>query len=310
MKNSPEIAFVRFNERDYRNFGSLPEDYFTWSARKKQDFLWNERIIPSAYEQKPPLVNINILGLITTRLKIKMDRLSDQAPRKWDKAIHARGSVAKIKWIAEADCPFTGLFQGADYGFLRASLAGDPSRDNFSPGLGIKLLVDGRDSGNFSALVSLIGQGKNYNFFAHRFSNIVPVVDRLRPKIANSIFRRVTHYPTKISLKNLGVIDRSGNLVQVPYYPEQIFLEPTADIQFAESPPHDFRDDLETIPSGTVLFSIYAVESQAEENHLLDRAKYRQQGQLIGRIETTSKFITSAYGDRQLFFRHQRFRNK
>ena len=306
MENSQEIASVWFNDQD---FGSLPADYSTWSAQKKQDFLWNERIVPSAYEQKPPLIKINILGLITTRLKIKMDRLSDQAPRKWDKAIHARGSVAKIKWVAEADCPFTGLFQGADYGLLRASLTGDPSRENFAPGLGIKLLVDGQDSGNFSALVSLVGQGKNYNFLANEFSNIVPVVNQLRPKIGNLIFRRVTRYPTKLSLKNLGVIDRLGNPVKVPHYPEQIFLVPTSDIQFPESP-HDFRDDLETIPSGTVLFSLYAVESKEGENHLLNQSQSRQQAQRIGRIETTSKFVTSAYGDRQLFFRHQRFRNQ
>ena len=307
MKNSAEISSFWFNAKD---FGSLPTDYSTWPARQKQDFLWNERIVPSAYEQKPPLIKINILGLIITRLKIKMDRLSDQAPGKWDKAIHARGSVAKIKLIAEAECPFTGLFQGADYGLLRASLAGDPSRDNFAPGLGIKLLVDAQDSGNFSALVSLVGQGKNYNFLAHEFSNIVPVVNELRPKIANLIFRRVTRYPTKLSLKNLGVIDRLGNPVQVPHYPEQIFLVPTPDIQFAESPPHDFREDLETIPKGTVLFSLYAVNPKADEGRVLNQSEYRQQAKRIGCIETTSKFITSFYGDRQLFFRHQRFHNQ
>ncbi|MDJ0575349.1 MAG: hypothetical protein QNJ65_09325 [Xenococcaceae cyanobacterium MO_234.B1] len=306
MKNSQEIDSLAVKAKD---FAPLPQDYSTWSAQKKQDFLWNERIVPSIYERKPPLAKVNTLGLIMTRLKIKMDRLSDQAPAKWDKAIHARGSVAKIKLIAEADCPFTGLFQGADYGLLRASLTGDPSRDNFAPGLGIKLLVDAQDSGNFSALVSLVGQGKNYNFLANEFSNIVPVVNQLRPKIGNLIFRRVTRYPTKISLKNLGVIDQLGNPVKVSHYPEQIFLVPTSDIQFPESP-HDFRDDLETIPSGTVLFSLYAVESKEGENHLLNQSESRQQAQRIGRIETTSKFVTSAYGDRQLFFRHQRFRNQ
>lgn len=298
MKNSLATANFWENPKD---FDSLPADYPTWSAQEKQNFLWNNRIVPSIYERKPPLAKIDIWGLITTPLKIKMDRLTDEAPAKWEKAIHAHGSVAKIKWIAESECPFTGLFQGAEYGLLRASLAEDPARGNFSPGLGIKLLVDGQDSGNFSALVSLVGQGKNYNFFANQFSNIVPVVNELRPKIANLIFRRVTRYPTKLSLEHLAVMDQWGNPIKKAYYPEQIFLEPNPDIQFAESPTHDFRDDLETIPSGSLIFSLYSINPKATEAH--------QQAQPIGRIETTSQFVTSFYGDRRLFFRHQRFRN-
>ena len=292
------------------DLGSLPTDYSTWSAQQKQDFLWNKRIIPSTYIQKPPLTKSDILGLIITRLKTKMDRLTDEAPENWKKAIHAHGSVAKIKLIAHTDCPFTGLFQGADYGLIRASLTGDPASGNFAPGLGVKFLVDGQDSGNFSALVSLEGQGENYNFLAHEFSNIVPVVNKLRPKLGNLIFRRVTRYPTKMSLKNLATIDQLGNRVEAPHYPEQIFLVPTTQIQFAESPPHDFRDDLATIPSGTVLFDLYGVQPTEDENQVTDLAEYRQQAIQIGQIETTSKFVASDYGDRRLFFRHQRFRNR
>ncbi|MGB5635321.1 MAG: hypothetical protein WBM44_18165 [Waterburya sp.] len=307
MTNPEKIASFGVTTSD---LGSLPTDYSTWSGQQKQDFLWHKRIVPSIYAQEPPLTKVDILGLIVTRLKIKMDRLTDEAPEKWKKAIHAHGSVAKIKFIANADCPFTGLFQGADYGFLRASLTGDPSAGDFAPGLGVKFLVDGQDSGNFSALVSLEGQGQNYNFLAHEFSNIVPVVNKLRPKIANLIFRRVTRYPTKISLKNLATIDQLGNRVEAPYYPEQIFLVPTAQIQFAESPPHDFRDDLATIPSGTVLFDLYGVEPKEGENRVTNLAEYRQQAVQIGQIETTSKFVTSDYGDRRLFFRHQRFHDQ
>lgn len=306
MKNPQEIASFGVNTPD---LGSLPTDYVTWSAQEKQDFLWYKRIIPSTYTQKPPLAKVDILGLIVTRLKIKMDRLSDEAPEKWQKAIHAHGSVAKIKLIAHGDCSFTGLFKGADYGFLRASLAGDPASGNFAPGLGIKFLVDGQDSGNFSALVSLEGQGQNYNLLAHEFSNIVPVVNKLRPKIGNLIFRRVTRYPTKMSLKNMAIIDQLGNKVNEPYYPEQIFLVPTTQIQFVESPPHDFRDDLATIPIGTVLFDLYGVKP-TEDNHQVTNAEYRQQAVQIGQIETRSEFVTSDYGDRRLFFRHQRFQNK
>jgi hypothetical protein len=46
-----------------------------------------------------------------------MDRLSDEAPSNWKKAIHAHGSVAKVKFLPTPNSPFTGLFKGADYGF-------------------------------------------------------------------------------------------------------------------------------------------------------------------------------------------------
>jgi hypothetical protein len=279
------------------------------SAGQKQELLW-QKIQQSQYDRDPPLTKIDLIGLFLTSLGKKMDLMSDEAPQGWKKAIHAHGVVAKIKFVAAPDTPFTGLFRGVDRALLRASVTGDPSDRGFAPGLAIKFLIDGKPSANFSALVSLVGQGQNYNFFEHEFSNIVPVVNDLGPRLINLIFSRVTRYPTKLYLEDFAKLTQKGQSESKPHYPSQIFLAPNPQLKFPATPPHDFRDDLKTISPNTKLFTVFAVDPAKVSDKLIDRPEYRQQAQEIGYIETTSEFIASSFGDSQLFFRHQRFRNR
>jgi hypothetical protein len=289
---------------------SLPADYNSWQASQKQEFLWSDRILPSQYNQIPPLQPVDVIGLFLTSFKTKMDRHADEAPIHWQKAIHAHGSVAKIRFIPTVDSAFTGLFRGADYGLLRLSLTGAPEKRGFAPGLAIKFLVDGKPSANVSALVSLEGQGQNYNFFANELSNIVPASNHLGPKFINFLFSRVSKFPTRLHLQDWGEIQQSGQLEPHPYHPYQIFLVPDSTLHFPVSPAHDFRQDLATIAPGTVLFSVYGVKPDQMDIHRIGQPDYRQAAQLMGQIQTTSEFITSEYGDRRLFFRHQRFKNQ
>jgi hypothetical protein len=279
------------------------------SAEQKQELLW-QKIQQTQYDRDPPLTKIDLIGLFLTSLSKKMDLAIDEAPQGWKKAIHAHGIVAKIKFVAAPDTPFTGLFRGVDYALLRASVTGDPSDRGFAPGLAIKFLIDGKPSANFSALVSLVGQGQNYNFFDREFSNIVPVVNDLGPRLINLIFSRVTRYPTKLYLEDFAKFDQKGQSESNPHYPSQIFLAPNPQLKFLTTPPHDFRDDLKTIPANTKLFTVFAVDPTKVGDELIDRPEYRQKAQEIGHIETSSPFIASSFGDSQLFFRHQRFRNR
>jgi hypothetical protein len=289
---------------------SLPADFQSWPASQKQSFLWNERILRSQLDPYPPLQRIQVVGLFLTMLRSKMDRQSDEAPKHWKKAIHAHGSVAKIKFVPDLHTPFTGLFKRADWGLIRLSLTGDPSDRGFAPGLAIKFFVDGHHSENVSALVSLTGQGQDYNFFSHEFSNIVPVVRQIGPKLINLIFMRVSRHPTKLSLADIAKMTQSGEVEPQPCSPTQIFLVPNPALQFPSSPPHDFRADLATITPGTQLFSVYAVDPKVLGDEAIGTPQYRQSAECIGHLETTSEFVVSAYGDSQLFFRHQRFKNQ
>ena len=59
----------------------------------------------------------------------------------------------------------------------------------------------------------------------------------------------------------------------------------------------DCRTALRSIPAGTVLWQLWAKESEAAPE------------QLIGRIVSESAFVPSKYGDEKLFFQHQRHRS-
>jgi hypothetical protein len=266
-------------------------DYVTWPVERKLKFLWS-RIETSAYEELPALTAIDVLGLFFTTLRTKMDERADEAPAHWKKAIHAHGAVAKVRYTP-INSPYTGLWQGAE-GLLRLSLTGDPAKRGFAPGLALKLLADGQPSANLSALYTLTGQGQDYNFGAHPLSNIVPVVNEFGPQFINGIFRRVTSYPTKLSLQDFGNIDRQGQTINQPNSPEQIFLVPTAGLKFA-SDPHDFRDDFLVLGSDITLFTVHANDPTSPA---------------IGQLTSNSAFICSAYGDSRLFFRHRRFRDR
>jgi len=69
------------------------------------------------------------------------------------KYIHTIGSLGKVKLVSNGNHPYTGLFRGADQGFARMSEAKKPSAKhlNTTPGMGLKFLRDGMDSGNMVA---------------------------------------------------------------------------------------------------------------------------------------------------------------
>jgi hypothetical protein len=238
-----------------------------------------------------------------------MDRLADEAPHSWKKAIHAHGSVATITWSSLPGHHYTGLFRGAEHGLLRFSVTADPADRGVAPGLALKLLVDHKPSANVSALVSLTGQGANYNLFANDYSNIVPVALSPGPIIVNAIFSRVTRYPTKLSLMNLASVDERGIAQDAPLAPEQIFLTPNPLIGFSESP-HDFREDLSTLPVDSLLFTVLAPKPGRLGEASITQSSNRDLAEPIGEIRMSSRFVSSFYGDSQLFFRHQRFHNR
>lgn len=292
-------------------FPALAADYDSWRARDKQKLIWQERILPSAYSSLPPLEKFDFFGLLFTVMRKKMERQSDEVPKGWKKAIHAHGSVAKVEYIPASDSPFTGLFAGKPAcGLIRLSVTRDPSNASFAPGLALKLLVDGQHSENFSALVSLTGQGNNHNILANEYSNVVPVVNEIGPKIINLIFRRVSRHPTKIAVEDLAKIDHAGNQVEHPISPEQLYLVPNRAIGFSEAPGRDFRDDLATLKPDVLLFTVHATPPEAVGNYELNSPQLRQRARPIGELYLRSKFVASAYGDEQLFFRHQRFKNE
>jgi hypothetical protein len=314
---------------------SFPAGYESWTARQKQAYVWSwlakseycgaagdetngDR--PNDYWQCPsPLpTGGGVLWSVETfirvarrhRLTTTFDRSSsDEMPGGRPKLIHAFGSVAKIEfaldpapppsnpWIApEHRRPYTGLVAPGQVvsGIARLSLAGlTPS---FSPGIAVKLFVDGRESANFQAMFRIDGQGDDKNFFANAFSNEVPPPAGFAGQALDAVFKTVKRDSTFLPVTALGRYAVDGSEDPSPRSPRTLSLVPTPEVhqRISSSTTEDFRIGLRWIPPGTALYDVYASDARN------DRPVH------IGTIRTASYLIASAHGDAELFFRHGR----
>ena len=93
------------------------------------------------------------------------------------KGAHLNGSIGKAVWEDLGDHPYTGMFKGADTGFIRLNVVGpvnenvDAPGPKMTPALSLKFLRDGIDSGNISANHSFRGQ-PSFNFFENSISTV------------------------------------------------------------------------------------------------------------------------------------------
>lgn len=294
-----------------RQPASFSQHYESLSACQKQDLLWSN-IQASVYQELPDFRKFGVLQLMAMgkqEIGIKGSHQSDFAPIGWKKYIHGRGAVAKVKLVTHGG-PWTGVFQGADCGLLRLSLTFKPKGSRaVAPGLALKILRDGVPSANISALVSLEGQEKDFNFFKNALSNIVPVGHGLGAKWVHRIFEKATPYPEELLLDHLAQVDAKGAKIENFAAPRQIFFVPNPELK-ASSEEHDVRQDFLRIPAGTVIYQIRAVSANLKNFNYANYqpenvAEFLAGSELVADLVTTSEFVASEFGDDGLFFRHE-----
>ena len=175
--------------------------------------------------------------------------------------------------------------------------------------MALKVLRDKMPSANVSALYSIDGQKQNYNFFAHPLSNIAPKTEHVLPKLMHVLFKKVTSYPEELLVDDFSRFDVHGEKVENSKAPRQIFFVPNPDLKFSTSP-HDVRKDFLSIPAGTLLYTIYALNDKYR-NFNYDKytdddiVKFVADSTPIAEINTTSEFIASEFGDVGIFFKHE-----
>ncbi len=296
---------------------NMTDDYKSWSACSKQEHLWVNGALRTQYpaDELPALQDVNIGGLINSILWTKVNLKDDVTPVGYEKPIHAHGVMAKVAFEAEANHPFTGTFKGSDCGLMRLSVTGTPSDRGFAPGLAWKAFVDGKNSRNVSALYTLSGQGENHDFFANELSQYVsPEVNETLGTTA--LFSLVTSKPTRMMTEKMAKVTQDGQEESSVKAPTQLYFVPSNEVksQFANSA-HDFRQDLLTLPEGTILYDIYATDMDIKTslipyfNNKYIKAR-RDSAVKVGSIRLTSAFNASHFGDSGVFFRHQRYEDK
>ena len=102
-------------------------------------------------------------GIFTESMMPTMTTVGDEMPKATfgtrSKYIHTQGAIATVKLTNIGQHPFTGIFEGADHGVVRMSVAEQPDTTylNLKPGIGLKFLRDGIDSASLVAMYSVDG---------------------------------------------------------------------------------------------------------------------------------------------------------
>lgn len=211
----------------------------------------------------------------------------------WVKIIHANGSVGKISFVPAPNHPFTGIYQTGAIGVARLSLATPPADDTYIPGMGIKFLISQNPSVNLQVMNLLEGQKDNWNFFAKDFSNQIPHPSTWTLSAIEKIFEWTRTPANNLPLWHLAAWTSEGRIHGIPVYPERLYFRPSSSVStiIAENSREDFRESLLKIPAGP-LYEVYA--------------EYRNKEYHVGTLVLESNLLASNYGDKNLFFQHQR----
>eukprot|EP00164_Ancoracysta_twista_P001711 GFYU01002243.1.p1 GENE.GFYU01002243.1~~GFYU01002243.1.p1 ORF type:complete len:345 (+),score=128.66 GFYU01002243.1:35-1036(+) len=283
-------------------FSEWGRQYESLSAVEKLRMNW-DRVIqdttPSGWYG-----TLDTLSLFTEDIWLTGERISDEFPEGRKKLIHTVGTIAQIK-LDLVDNKYTGLFNGADHGFVRASCANAPSEAGwFSdktmvPGVSLKFFRDGVPSANMFLMYALQGQN-DFNFFANPFASSVSGKNLdLKLKAVKAKFECASAYAGQISWSEWAEYDQSGKEETSPAFPFAVVLQPNPELSrhFDSTQDYKIEDSFARYFQGDeTLYKMYALDSPTS-----------QKLELLGEIKLTSKFTSSQYADKGMFFKHTWF---
>jgi hypothetical protein len=280
---------------------TLPKDYARLSAKEKLSLLWG-RILASEYVRRPTYKEASgslikeLVGFLPSQLSRAFNNRTDVLAAGREKIIHKLGSTALLH------------FEPSDSGYnsfdalIRISNAVDGSSGTMYPSFSIKIPGDQDDNSiNFSVGKSFDGQhvdnnwkGKpDYKFFRddakYPFSNELPMEPRTTiGKAFKWVFDRAHLTPNYISVGEMSKVMNKPA-------PRRFIFRAPPEIQDLNSSSFysDEREVMSRIPPGSILFNVY------ESTGLNDP------GRLVGVLRTTTRFVASRFGDRNLYFRHE-----
>ena len=145
------------------------KNYLSLDRGEKDQILWNKITADRTANPNP----VEAMGFFNLDRNSIFDEFGDENDCR-DKTVHNRGNVAKIEWRNLGGHHYTGIFQGADTGFVRLNTEfpiikpehrETDDQNVMTASISVKLLRDGVDSANSLANQNLVGQS-SYNFFA------------------------------------------------------------------------------------------------------------------------------------------------
>jgi len=142
-------------------------------------------------------------------------------------------------------------------------------------------------------MYALDGQD-SWNFFKNDFSNHIPAISAASFKVIGLKFSTATDYIQTMGLKDLGEFDCRGGKEQNPNYPFQLIFKPNEELRkkYSDDFKVDYLEQLKAVPTNYELYDVYAI---SEPGYSAEK---------IGTFTSTSKLVSSNWGDETLFFRH------
>jgi len=280
---------------------SSPE-YIAKTAAEKSDIIWANLMEDTTPGDWPGLLELP--GLFTESMCPTLRAPGDELPFEEGiitdgtryKLIHSVGTVGQVEWKDLGGHSYTGIFQGATKGYARLSQAKEPAppKPGTAPGMGLKFLRDGMDSANLVAMYSVNGQD-SWNFFLNDFTtHIAPAGLDLVPLALK--FSEATDYVQYVGLSDMAAFGEDGTPAETTLMPFMLRFKPSGEVSFPDEYVNDWIADLMSVPVGTTLYNIWALDKPVElggvETH-------------IGDLVLTSVMSSSVWGDKHLFFRHQ-----
>ena len=311
--------------------------YSELSAREKRDYLFEEGVRPTAYqnyegEERPSAVlgmtqfaKSAFKALQSDALSKSLTFASDEFLQPRQKLIHTYGSAAKVVFEPDPSTPYSGIFSDRAPGLARFSYAGPVLAVGVVPALALKLPIDGEHHSENMFLMNRLDRQQPFwyffskhthnSVFQNRFSNIIPTprVTNVVIRTINDRFKTVVQDGTVLRQPVEGVASIHTNENPVPdgevKAPYRLIFAPTKQAVEASDPKIDFRDDLaRNIKAGTAIYEVYGL-TESEEKELNRAGTSKLDGLLksakrIGSLTTESEFIASKWGDYRLFFQH------
>merc|ERR1719339_238220 len=109
-------------------------------------------------------------------------------------------------------------------------------------------------------------------------------------------FATATRNIRQVGISDWGKYGENGVETANPSFPYRLRFHPTGNISFPDTYARPTTEDLVTIPSGSVLYQVFALDVPeqlgGEEKRIAD-------------LVLTSEVVTSKWGDQPLFIRHQ-----
>jgi len=298
-------------------------EYEALSKTKKYDIIWNQ-IVNSGTDgagsadpaknrkQWPQTIKMDLKMIFVMMCRQNPVAVSvhrgDLKPHYRKRDLHPAGCVATCRFQPETGHPFTGLFACEwDSGIIRASATGRTKQ-----AAGIKVFRDGYPSANIGLLgrpdLPPVSQNREaQTFSAYPFSNVTasaPGDCSFWSTLGRAMERRFakgpgTAWPTEVSNQDFACTDDKGRRATEPKAPFVIWLIVPEEVhrichdalQAGGTRADDFRWQLSGVPKGSCIFEMHALVNGER--------------MLIGKLFTTSAFISSSFADQQLFFWHE-----